>query len=602
MEQGKDILQSLSFSASGILRYHTWFALVAVLWWSWQSWRAARITLHFTTLDFAKFNQKYALQAQVVIPRILGALPPLIFALGLFNVSGWSNPLIFLYLSVALWLYVLFHLRKDIIVFFLSRNKIKFLNIPDYVMVKNEAYPAHFIWAKQGYWILFRLFLVAAFFTVVIVKPVQFPQLLGAATIVLFALGAWLVIAIVVDFAEKRLRFPFTFSLIAMVIGFSFLNNNHKIRQLDTPAPERLHLADHFDAWYAKRANKDTVPVVLVASQGGGVRSAYWTAQVLSELQMAYPEFSDYTYAYSGVSGGSLGIGTFKTLVKANEKNLKRRSHEILSQDFLSPITSWLVIPDLLQKFLPFPVYSVDRAKALEYSWKQAAITPTGSLLDQGFLSTFNADESVVIFNATRVENGFRTLLSNVQTPPSIFHRTEAFFGVVENDIRLSTAVSISARFPFISPPAVIESNGKKWGHLVDGGYVENMGAESLLETYRFIKNRATKKGYKTKFVLLFIKNTKEEYSQPLSGLHEILGPIKTFSKVWVNSGYYDKDHNALQNLSKEDRVVFVSLNREEETIIPLGWYLSPKSTALIQQQVATQTDEIKAVLEQDLP
>jgi predicted acylesterase/phospholipase RssA len=601
MDQGKDILQSLSFSTSGIIKYHTWFALLAVLWWSWQSWRAARITLHFTTLDFAKFNQKYALQAQVFVPRLLGILPALIFALGLYQVSGWSNPLVYLYVSLALWLYVLYHLRKDIIVFFMSRNKIRFLNIPDYVMVKNEAYPARFIWAKQGYWILFRLFLVAVVFTIVILEPVAFPQLLGAATIVLFALGAWLVIAVFLDYAEKRLRFPFAFSLIVMVIGFSFLNNNHKIRKLDTVVTPRKDLATHFDQWYAKRAGKDTVPVVLVASQGGGVRSAYWTAQVLSELQTTFPNFSDYTYAYSGVSGGSLGIGTFKTLVKAKQSHLREKSHTILNKDFLSPITSWLVIPDLVQKFLPFPVYAVDRARALEYSWEKASEMDTGSLLQEGFLNAWQQDESVVIFNATRVENGFRTLVSNVQTPPTIFHRTEDFFRVVENDIRLSTAISVSARFPFITPPAVIESNGKKWGHLVDGGYVENMGAASLLELYRYIAQRAKDKHYKTKFILLFIKNTKEEYSQPLTGLHEILGPVKTFSKVWVNSGYYDKEHTALQNLSAKDQVHFVSLNREDETIIPLGWYLSPKSTELIQQQVAPQTQAIKAILQAEL-
>ena len=152
MEQGKDILLSLSFSASGVTLYHTWFALFAVLWWSWQSWRASRVILHFTTFHFVKFSKRHATQAQVLIPRVLGITPILIFMVGIFNVSGWSNPLLYLYGSLAFWLYIFYYLRKEIIVLFLSRNKYKILNIPDYVPIKNEAYPAEFIWAKQSRW------------------------------------------------------------------------------------------------------------------------------------------------------------------------------------------------------------------------------------------------------------------------------------------------------------------------------------------------------------------------------------------------------------------------------------------------------------------
>ncbi|MFT4996299.1 MAG: hypothetical protein ACI9BJ_000797, partial [Flavobacteriales bacterium] len=34
MDQGKDILQALCFTETGLLRYHTWFALFGITWWS----------------------------------------------------------------------------------------------------------------------------------------------------------------------------------------------------------------------------------------------------------------------------------------------------------------------------------------------------------------------------------------------------------------------------------------------------------------------------------------------------------------------------------------------------------------------------------------
>jgi hypothetical protein len=601
MEQGKDILQSLSFTADGLTQYHTWFALIGVVWWSWQSWRAARVILHFTTFNFLKFNDRYALQAQVLIPRVLGIIPMLILTYGMLKVSSWSNPLVYVNLCLAIWLYLFYHLRKDIIVMFLSRNKYKLLNIPDYIKVKNEAYPPRFIWSKQGRWIWFRLLFVVSVFTAVVIHPVTFPQLLGSASIILFALGAWLVVATILDYAEKRFRLPFTFTLIAMVIGFSFINNNHAIRTVGKIEDTRLSIEEHFEQWYQSRKlnDQDTVPVFLVAGQGGGVRSAYWTAQVLGELQKNNPKFDKHTYAYSTVSGGSLGVATYKELQKHNSKDLTEDAHDILSQDFLAPVTSWLVVPDLVQKFLPFPIGKVDRARALEYSWEHAAQLDGEPLLSNGFLSEFQNDSCIYLFNSTRVENGFRTLLSNVKVDRSIFTLSEDFFDITHTDIPISTAVGVSSRFPFITPPGLVyDKDGKKWGNLVDGGYIENMGATAMLELYDYLRKLSDEKGYKVEFQLLFLKNTKVEYTTQLNGMYEILGPLNTFSKVWVNSGHYDENNTKLNNLFNGDKAAFISLNRDDERIIPLGWYLSKQATENIREQLPKQTDVFKNELE----
>ena len=84
---------------------------------------------------------------------------------------------------------------------------------------------------------------------------------------------------------------------------------------------------------------------------------------------------------------------------------------------------------------------------------------------------------------------------------------SEDFFDVTHTDIPISTAVSVSSRFPFITPPGLVyDKDGKRWGHLVDGGYVENMGATAMLELYDFLRIRSDEKGCKVEFKLLFIK------------------------------------------------------------------------------------------------
>lgn len=597
MDQGKDILQALSFTGEGLVVYHTWFALLAALWWGWQSWRAARAILHFTTFNFISFNKRFALQAEVLVPRILGVTPILIFGYGIFNVTDWSNPLVYVCFSLAAWMYVFFYFRKTINVFIKSKIKVAWLQLPDYISIKTEAYPAQFIWQKQRKWMFFRISILILFFVLVIVSPVRFPQFIGASGIIIFALGAWLAVASLLDFAEKHFQFPFTFTLVVMVVVFSFFNNNHKIRTIKGSPDARPNLANHFDKWYLqkKKYHNDTVPIILVAGQGGGVRSSYWTAQVLSELQNSIPQFDAHIYAFSGVSGGCLGISTYKELVKSNEIELSQNAHQILSKDFFAPVSAGLVFPDLFQKFIPFPIATADRARALEHSWEYAGIIHKKSLFQDGFLAKYNEDSCVYLFNSTRVENGFRTLVSNVKIERNHFSMTEDFFDVTKADVPLSTALSVCSRFPFITPPALVY-NGKdeKWGNLVDGGYIENMGATAMLEMYEYLREYAQQKKYKVKFRLLFIKNTKEEYTTRVSGLYEILAPINTFSKVWVNSGYYDETNLKMGHLYSGDEAYFVSLDREEDKIIPLGWYLSEKATTYIRQQVAIQTADTK--------
>ncbi|MBR9860878.1 patatin-like phospholipase family protein [bacterium] len=601
MEQGNDILRALSFTAEPPIRYHAWYSLIAVMWWSWQSWRSSRVELHFTTFDFVQFSKRYALQAQVMIPRVLGLMPIIIFMAGLLKATGWHNPMVYLYLCLGIWLFIFFYMRKQIIVFFMSRNPLKFMNIPDYVLIKNEAYPALFIWKKQGPWILFRLICIFTLFTLVVLYPVHFPQKLGSSAIILFALGSWQVIGTFIDFAEKHFSFPFTFTIIVMVMVFSFFNNNHKIRTVEDAPQHRKSIENHFLSWYENQTPcmNDSVPVVLVAAQGGGVRASYWTAQVLAEMQAYHPSFDKSVYAYSAVSGGSLGVATYKSLVKNQEDSIPQKAHDILSQDFLSPVSSWLVFPDLVQKFLPFPVYRVDRARALEYSWEEAARSVEGDVFAKGFLASTVDDPCLYFYNSTKSENGLITLISNVRAEKEIFPLKEDLFSVMDQDIPYSTAISLSSRFPFLTPPGLVfDRDGNKWGHLVDGGYVENMGASTMFELYNYLKEISRHRNLKTKFIMVFIRNTKDEYTTEINGMHEIIAPINTFSKVWVNSGNYSSKNTKINNLPASDDAVFINLDRPDGELIPLGWYLSPQAISSMDGQLEKQTAHFKEVMD----
>jgi hypothetical protein len=118
---------------------------------------------------------------------------------------------------------------------------------------------------------------------------------------------------------------------------------------------------------------------VVVATAGGGIRAAYWTATVLGELHDCIPELDDHLFAVSGVSGGSVGATVYRNVIAgvsdpptcenpdthAPLSGARTCTQEVLEGDFLGPAVTALLYPDTLQRFIP-GVWLPDRAEALE--------------------------------------------------------------------------------------------------------------------------------------------------------------------------------------------------------------------------------------------
>jgi hypothetical protein len=87
-------------------------------------------------------------------------------------------------------------------------------------------------------------------------------------------------------------------------------------------------------------------------------------------------------------------------------------------------------------------------------------------------------------------------------------------------DIRLSTAVTMSARFPIVSPAGTVRDRaGRIVDHVVDGGYYENFGATTAQE----LADALRAKPYGLKPVVLLINNEPEQAGMECE--EEISGP-----------------------------------------------------------------------------
>jgi hypothetical protein len=404
-----------------------------------------------------------------------------------------------------------------------------------------EAGPSLQLEATRGrrlslinYWFVFPLIGFASIVAFSLL-PINLPQRFGVLPII----ALWATITTVIAAAGTRFcdatRIPIVTIAVLAVFAFELLtlSDNHKFRTLDgMPKVKRTEVDEAFKQWITSRGDldayrgKNPYPVYIVAAEGGGLYAAYHTAKVLARLQDMCENFAQHVFAVSSVSGGSFGAAVFAALAqggRARNGEYKRcdetytrkpdgfevNAEKVLTPDFLSPLAWAGLFPDFAQRFLPVRIYALDRATALEKSfedaWRRQPSDP--GLFTNSFFalcspgSTQCAPRDVaspaLLLNATNVETGMQMVLSPMYlgyTYVSKVGKVEDFYRSDEmRQLPLSTAVGLSARFPWVLPVGWHEfmttsASGETRNYrmsFVDGGYYDASGvatAENLAQ------------------------------------------------------------------------------------------------------------------------
>ncbi|QAU24551.1 hypothetical protein EO087_11600 [Dyella sp. M7H15-1] len=331
---------------------------------------------------------------------------------------------------------------------------------------------------------------------------------------------------------------------IAVSLHMMHLNDNHRVRQYpsmnthqrpDTPPEDHRPDFDAYAAtWLQSRCiPQRACPVIMVSTEGGGLRSAAWTTMVLSRFTALIdqilppnggePVFTRYLFAGSGVSGGSLGLAAYVAALQVAPRTglaVQMRTEHMLNHDFLAPVmaNAWFV--DFTQRWLPGALFD-DRGRALTRAWEQAAQEQGMNALAQPFSTLYehadgsvNADVPALFLNSATVGQGWRF----VQDPFRPFTHspwTTAYDGSHWLDPRmpLSEVVLNSARFTYLSPAGTLQTAIQTNPptpvefQLVDGGYFENSGAATLREIIHRLRAIAVKQGQALQIIVLHISN-----------------------------------------------------------------------------------------------
>jgi hypothetical protein len=446
-------------------------------------------------------------------------------------------------------------------------------------------------------------------------------EVIGSPALVCLSFGCWLGVytgLLYIDSRYKRkLKISVRWTLLIWFLIVSFINNDHPVRKNGDVGfiNNRPTLSNHFESWaniHLSDTNicmiKDTrkgivdtanyYPVYFITAEGGALRTGAFTAMLLARLQDSFPNFKNHSYAFSTVSGGSVGISFFNAITYL-EPNVTTRSkdyyqtitRQFFAQDQLAPVMAKLFYADVLNNFLPKSIDNFDRAIALEKAWEHSynnafSRTNDKNIFSTNFLSCFNNGSTLQknwpawFINTTEVESGLQCYISNVVADSFILGRQRDLLAEkIRYGINYSTAVNFSSRFPLFSPSAALYQDDDRTYHYVDGGYVENTGSKTMLEIIQRLHN-----SIKEKKILPYVIQLK--FSDSDSSKFSQTGFLNEVSSIF----------NGIYNTRAGSSATYTELlKREVETLngkmievplpasskdVPMSWVFSNRSLA----------------------
>ncbi len=453
--------------------------------------------------------------------------------------------------------------------------------------------------------------------------------------------------------ARERIGAPILSGLAvwAVLLAWSGLNENHAIH-VSSPAtkPQRPQLNVAFIDWYNARADRAAFsnagkpyPVFMVSAAGGGLYAAAFTSATLARLQDQCPAFAQHTFAISGVSGGGLGAALFTTMLgdrkqvaatslsdlascatrtfaMANQVGLEKEARNFLDWDFLAPIVGAGLFPDFLQRFLPFPVAAFDRSRAFEASlderWRAVQKKDCSGTdcapFARDYLSHWKASgvAPALVLNATDVDIGYRTVLAPfiiANAVPAEYTALKNFHQYLDGDVSLGTAVGLTARFPWVMPPATVAQTGNKPKmRLLDGGIFENSGVDTISDMLTELRIFEVDPKLRlvdqanlpwVRFHPLIISGYQLNRVETATNFRgEALSPVTAMLssrvqragmasyRLFLQRGYNCAKRGQSNNCRPEG-VRFFVLNHEDYRI-PVGWQLSKLTSNVIQDHI----------------
>jgi hypothetical protein len=457
-----------------------------------------------------------------------------------------------------------------------------------------------------------------------------------------------------------------------LLVGGALVTTGNNVRLLEVSGADADGLAAGipvnrmWDRWLERNqaqlrttaaSDRAVVPMVFISSSGGGVRASVWTSYVLDCLfereasengscgtyREAAAGRSDVIAVMSGVSGGGLGLAGYSSfLAGGNEEGSGDWVKEKMGVDSLSPTMAWLLYVDLPRALIGFGSGIPDRAAVTEWAWE----APWGAdgALGRGVFDLWHHEPDLppVVFNGTNAGDDCRfnasVFRTNAQAPGSscmdlsvyetngsiaddaVLAATDDLIDYLcaDQDVRLSSAVHLAARFPIVATSGRVGAglvacgDAGRVAYVVDGGYLEGSASGTLLEIWNALEDSVAEYNATSvdgPCIVPFAVHIDNGYEEPTAAATdpdpgELLLPLRTLA-----GGQFGRYANARQAEALEfsrpltaggrpisvvkpdgttlrDRYARITTRAHPGVEAPLGWSLSDASIDDLREQL----------------
>ncbi len=390
---------------------------------------------------------------------------------------------------------------------------------------------------------------VVAISVLVIVVLLVFPRVvayaIGPVALLVLLIGAWTTIigALILALGQVkplevfqllRLRAtPIVTLLVLLPIVVSFVDGAPALHAIRTSEPgvfaERDTLRTGFTAWYEGQdcaltlpdSGLTVAPLLLVAAEGGGIRAATWTVDVLRELPRDGACAAGATLLSSGASGGSIGIASFQQQGNLAASSADLNTTPLGGSGALAAGIAGLLGGDLVGSVTGLRVPSpVDYGNLLgEWAWQdrtalqEATWGQDAPQFAQPYDVEPQAPTGYTVFNTTDSISNCKVVVSQLDLNTQVTAESDTVEGPsvpacngadaeVANTVDLqdylgdcifsldwATASELSARFPILSPAGRISNETLPDDcttvsdmQLVDGGLTDNTALGTIAD------------------------------------------------------------------------------------------------------------------------
>ena len=380
----------------------------------------------------------------------------------------------------------------------------------------------------------------------------------------------------------------------------------HQIKQKERPA---------FDAyarqWLERRASEESgpVPCFFVLAEGGGIRSAYWTAHLLAKLRDTLGSTAGKRiFALTGASGGAVGEAVYTALQWSGSSTSQVDKVDAIFNynDFLTPALGVLFSRDwgysIMSHFWNIKTEE-DRGREIEETFEAAVLqSGDGVPLSMPLTAAVALDKPLFVPHATHVQSGRRAVISPVELPDTYDDRIIDVMDEITDtsDMRLITAGVLSARFPYISSGSEIKTGYQ----FVDGGYIDNFGAGNALAMLRRMYEIAGRLGINIRPFVTILSNNGFP-AEDVSEVRDLNVPPKTLAELQANRTKNEmwKIKRYMKSIGYSNNILRFDLHRfkdNDPSVVyhfPLGWYLSDQAIEGIKRNLHHDFNRNNAIL-----